>query len=323
MLLQSDRTVDDDLLCVATAPTEQERHAELAYLCRQVAGDRTRVLAVAEWMIAHGSADDALQWLREMPAARQNEVAIESVEADALTALRDWRGLHNLLTGRSWDECDFMRVAMLVRCTREADLPGPNWSEAIGACRADGRNLLLLAQVAVEWSWRDEAEALYWQVAAPGCYYRSAALDGLWAYYSRRSDARGLLRVARERFDDHPGDPVARNNFAFLALLSGHDRAQPAQIAAEDFEVQPDNANVAATYAFALYLDGRYEEGLRVLNHIGEDRLRDGGTFLYLALLQQASGQLQAAAHSASGVDPGKLLPEERILLQRIGRKTS
>jgi len=49
--------------------------------------------------------------------------------------------------------------------------------------------------------------------------------------------------------------------------------------------------------------------------------MRAAGTTLYLALLQQAAGDEAGATRSAATIDTAKLLPEERILLQKIGSK--
>ena len=92
-------------------------------------------------------------------------------------------------------------------------------------------------------------------------------------------------------------------------------------MAEENFHDQPENANIATTYAYSLYLSGRYDDGLRVVNRFGEQRMQAAGAMLYLALLQQAAGQTGAAAHSAASVDSRKLLPEERELLKHLQKQ--
>lgn len=117
---------------------------------------------------------------------------------------------------------------------------------------------------------------------------------------------------------DSPDDPGVRNNFAFLSLLSGIGNAKAGAMAKETFDRQPHNPHVAATYAYALYLQGRYQDGLGVLNHFGAPQVKAAGAALYLALLQEAIGQKEAALRSAACIDLRKLLPEERVLLQKV-----
>ena len=179
-------------------------------------------------------------------------------------------------------------------------------------------NLLILAQTAAGWSWQTEAEALYWHVARLGYPSRGPALKTLWSYYNATGSTAGLLRVAREQYSDAPKDPGVRNNFAFLSLVSGIGNSEAGTVAKEDFQQYPGDPNVAATYAYALYLEGRYKDGLRILSPFGEQRLQASGTALYLALLQEATGNKDAASHSAATVDPRNLLPEERLLLNNI-----
>ena len=323
----ADHTLDDDLACLSAAPTPEERRAELIPLQQKVANDPFQALQVAEWMIGAGDAAGALAWLRKLPAVPRSDVGIQTAEADALTALRDWPGLRTALEGKNWQSYDFMRVALLVRCDREGTAgstatTAPRWSDVVTACRGNGFNLFLLAQTAAGWSWPTEAEALYWRVTELGYPSRGPALEALWGFYQGGLNTAGLLRVAREQLRDEPKDPGIRNNFAFLSLLSGVGGPEPKRLAEENFRGQPENPNVAATYAYALYLDGRYEEGLRVLSRFGEGGGgQAGGVALYLALLQQAAGQGEAATRFAAAVDPRKLLPEERLLLQKLGVK--
>ena len=322
MRQRSDRTLDDELACSTAAPDRQEGHAELTTLWNKVEAGPIETLQVAEWMIRLGDAAEVFGWLRNLPAAEQSDVGIQTGEADALTELRDWSALRAFLDGKNWRDCDFLRVALLVRCTRESGGSAPLWRDAVASCHRNGSDLLLLAQTAASWSWQSDAEALYWEITELGYPCRGPALKALWDFYGAAGNTGGLLRVAREQFRDRPKDPEVCNNFAFLSLLSGIGATDASRIAREDFMNHPENPNVAATYAYSLYLDGRYQDGLRVLSPFGEQRLQVAGTALYLALLQQAAGQKDAATRSAAAIDPRKLLPEERVLLEKIGSKT-
>jgi tetratricopeptide (TPR) repeat protein len=319
MIRQKGLTLEDTLSCIAAAPTGAERHAELGKLWSSIEGEPPLALQVAEWMIRGGDAAEALAWLRTAPD--QADTGIEMGEADGLAATRDWARLRAFITGKNWGNCDYLRVALTVRCGRETGVGTPLWTEAVTACHGDGSELLMLAQCAAGWGWETEVEALYWQVAQSGYPARGPALKGLWTMYSTAGNTAGLLRVAHERYNDAPGDIVARNNFAFLSMLTGIGRGEADRIARDDYGKQPENANVAATYAYSLYLNGRYDDGLRVLRRFGQRRLQEAGAELYLAVLQKATGDEGGAMQTAAEIDATKLLPEERALLQKIGSK--
>ena len=323
MRRQAGRTLEDELACISAAPSTAGARAELAALWKTIATDPPQALQVAEWMMRRGDSLEALDWLRKLPPAAQSAIPIQMGLADGLAALRDWRALRSYLAGRNWRNCDFLRAALLVRCARESGASAPAWADAIAACRGDASDMLLLAQTAAGWSWQAEGEALYWQIALLGYPAREPALKALWESYSATGNTGGLLRVAREQYGDAPADAVIRNNFAFLSLLTGIGGADVQRIAEEDYRNQPENANIAATYAYSLYVDGRYQEGLRVMKRFGENRLQAAGAALYLALLEQAAGETEAAGRSATAVDPARLLPEERLLLRKIAPKTS
>ncbi len=316
---QAGRTLDDELSCIATAPGLNEAQAELAALWTAVAHDPPEALKVAEWMIHRGEAATALDWLRKLPA--QSDTGVQMGEADAMAALGDWTGLRSFLETKNWHDCEFLRIVMLVRCARATNAAAPAWRDAIAACHDDDTDLLLLAQCVASWSWQTEQEALYWQIAQLGYPGRGPALKALWEFYNATGNTAGLLRVAHEQYADMPGDITASNNFAFLSLLTGIGRADADRLAEENFRAQGGNANVAATYAYSLYLDGRYQEGLRVLGNFDPHRLEAAGAALYLAILQKAAGDDQAASQSAAGVDATRLLPEEKLLLDKIGPK--
>lgn len=318
MLTQSDRSLSDQLTCISTAPSRKEMRDGLLALWKAVEPDPAGALQVSEWMMGEGDSAEALDWLRKLSPDVQSTVAVQTAQADALTALHDWPGLRTYLTGKNWVACDFLRVALLVRSARKTGDPAPVFADAVASCHGDGSDLLLLAQAAGSWSWQSDAEALYWKISLMGYPGRGPALKALWDLYTAAGDSANLLRVASEQHADSPADLSVSNNFAFLSLLTGIGSTDAARIAAGNYQKQPGDPNLAATYAYSLYLDGHYQEGLHVLTPFGQPRMQAAGAALYLALLQQAAGQQDAASRTAAAVDPSHLLPEERLLLQKI-----
>ena len=302
-----DRSLDDELACIGAAPSPAAAQADLVSLWRTVRDKPAQALQVAEWMLRQGEARDALDWLRKLPG--QSDIAIQTGEADALTG---FAGLARAALVPHGQELAGLRLSPhcpfgAVR-PRDAQ-PRPAWTEAVAACAGDGSNLRLLAQTAASWSWRSEAEALYWKITGLDYAYRGPALKALWNLYSAASNTAGLLVVSHAQFDDAPKDPGIRNNFAFLSLLSGIGISKAGELAKEDFLSQPENPHVAATYAYALYLQGNYQEGLHVLGRFDAHRVQAAGAALYLALLQQAAGQKRSRLPFRRACRPGKAPP--------------
>ena len=78
----------------------------------------------------------------------------------------------------------------------------------------------------------------------------------------------------------------------------------------------------ATTYAYSLFLQGRTDEALKVLNNINPDYLRNPSIAVYYGYIQAKAGH-KDLAREPSALNPGgggaaKLLPEEMEMV-RVG----
>jgi len=87
------------------------------------------------------------------------------------------------------------------------------------------------------------------------------------------------------------------------------------ELASEVFAKHSDQAIVASTYAYSLYMQGRTKEGLAVLNRLKPEALETPAIALYYGLLLGSSGETNRAAKYLGIAQKADLMPEEKALL--------
>ena len=91
---------------------------------------------------------------------------------------------------------------------------------------------------------------------------------------------------------------------------------QACQWAAEAYAQAPTNADVVCTYAYALHLQGRNQEGLAAFQKLEPSQLKKPSMALYYGVLLSATGKAgEAAPYLQLARTRGQLLPEEKQLL--------
>ena len=82
-----------------------------------------------------------------------------------------------------------------------------------------------------------------------------------------------------------------KNNLAATALLLKTNLTQACQWAAEAYAEAPTNADVVCTYAYALHLQGRNQEGLAAMQKLKPAQLEQRSVALYYGILLCATGK--------------------------------
>ena len=85
----------------------------------------------------------------------------------------------------------------------------------------------------------------------------------LAANAERRGDAKAALKYYQHVIQNHPKQPSALNNAAWL-LMQSNDRSA-VDLAARAYQIAPDNLNIADTYGMVLVNMGDPEKGLSIL----------------------------------------------------------
>ncbi|MDQ6940537.1 MAG: hypothetical protein M3119_10330, partial [Verrucomicrobiota bacterium] len=101
---------------------------------------------------------------------------------------------------------------------------------------------------------------------------------------------------------------------ASLGLLISND-STARRLAYKLHTEHPANRAFAATYAFALHSEGKTAEGLRLLENMSEQELRQPSLAAYYVMLLVENRELDRARSFLVDAERATLLPEEKQLL--------
>lgn len=321
---RQDATFDDSLLALE-ARSRAGAADEMIERIKQRAAARPRdAVTFAYWLIGHGRASDAAAWLRDRYQLASAPVDLQIAYADALMAEGKWSEIETELRDQQWSDSEYLRLASIARALRAREAPEftAAWALARKAARMDQASSFRLGVIVLSWGWKQEACDLFWRSAETAPAWRSQALWLLWQIALSERDTNGLLRVASNQYKDEPEDIRYKNNCAFYLLLLNLDITRARQLAEECWRQSPLQANVASTYAFALYRAEKFEAGVQVLQRLSDEELTRPNIALYYALLLNAAGQKDKARHYLGFVQKtDRLLPEEFDLVDYLTSK--
>jgi tetratricopeptide (TPR) repeat protein len=317
---RSDQSWDDKLLELDTVLQGAGFRNRLANLQQESATDLGNRVALVYWMIGHGLAQDVTDWLDA--GGKSAPVPLQMALADAFRAQENWPRLHEMLEPADWMANDFIRKALLARCERNAPTFQARWQEALRSIEADPEKKFRLGQLVSSWGWYAEGSQLLWDVANASPIWHSNALSELWRNGVLEKNAATMLRVAAERYHDSPKNAGTKNNYAFLLLLLGADDSRAEKLAEEAWTEAPLQPDIAATYAYAAYKEGRTEEGIKAMEQLAERYREQPEVALYYAALLAEEGHREEASRYLGRSDGSPiLLPEEQALAMKIKSK--
>ena len=283
----------------------------------QVSTNPAAIYSVANWMVAHDLAADTRQWLSRCPTNMQCEQPVPMALANCYAALKDWAGLETWLTGQSWGEMEFVRLATLSRAEqqqhKETTAEG-HWRLAVRQAGDKLGPLNYLQTMADAWRRDPEREDLLWRIFERYPNEQWAARE-LGRLYGLAGNTRGLNKLYGAIADREPRDFVAKNNFAATAMLLRTSLPKAHETAKEIYLAHPSEPIVVSTYAWSLQMQGQTREGLTALEKLKPEALQDPSVALYYGLLLCADKQRAKASQFFAQVDRAALLPEEKELL--------
>ena len=294
--------------------------AYLSELKEVAKGNPQEAAELMAWLSGKGLAMAAADWAGELPEEMKRGAPVGPETAVVYTLLLDWKKLKPLASSGDWGTSEFLRHAFLARALREtggAENGATEWSAAVNLAEESPARLPVLQTLATSWGWRPETEALLWLIAGSAENPRDA-LAALSERYTARGDTHQLYRVWTKVLEIDPNDEMTRNNWAALSLLLGLERNRATEIGTELAEKNPKDAHFVSTYAFAMYLQGRTEDGLAAMRRLAPEQLEAPGVALYYGLLLAAEGGSDAARYLELG-KKAPLLPEEEKLLAEAG----
>ena len=274
------------------------------------------VYKLASWLNINQLSGDALAWIKTLPAATQNEQPVPVAVADVYASQQEWGQLETFLSTQKWGDREFIRAAMLTRAqkgSKQNMASRVNWQKSIRLAADKMESLTLLYKLAQDWGWAEESETLLWAVLEkfPDETWAASALTQ--SYYSS-GNTRGLLKLYTYLADNKP-DPATENNFALTSLLLGQNREKATLISERVFKADPKNASFLSTHAYALYLQGKKPEALKLFEQLPAKELEQPSIAAYFGILLAGSGEPEKARAYLILGEKASGLPEEKLLL--------
>jgi tetratricopeptide (TPR) repeat protein len=323
LLASAQSTVGDRLqhLTILQQLQSAELPAQLKIAQQQSATNSAAAAATASWMIASGRSTDAADWLNSLNTAIRSQSPVRLALVNCYFADTNWLALMNFTSKGDWDEMDFLREAYLSHAWAQLDDPGAadgQWSAAVAKAGVRFGALTTLLGLANRWGLQREREDLLWQITK-----LFPAERGAWQELERdlfvAGDTRKLNQLYALLLSFFPQNADIKNNLAVTSLLLKTNLNQAYAWANEVHEQKPDDPGATSTYAYALHLQGRTQEGVEAMEKLKKDALEQPSIALYFGVLLSAAGEPDKAAHFLALARSGNtMLPEEKQLLSEV-----
>ncbi len=275
------------------------------------------IYVISGWMLKQGLLDQTWDWLQTCPVEFRSQQPAPMAVVDCLMARKDWVGMETYLAAENWGELDFLRHGFFSRALSERKketMAQAMWRSAVADAGDRLGPLTALLEIAKSGGRGRDVEDLLWQIRERFPREKWVVKD-LEQAYLVSGNTRGLHKLYSARVKYEPANYVAGNNLAVTSLLLKQDLAKAHALAKATYDRHPEEAEIAATYAFSLHLQGRTREGLEVLEKLGAKPLETPSVALYYGVLFSASGDAVRAAKYFQKVKDLPMLPEEKALM--------
>ncbi|MDB6149431.1 MAG: hypothetical protein JWQ44_879 [Chthoniobacter sp.] len=309
-----DQLVQLDLLAESKSP---ELESAVANLLRSATQHESSTAMLGTWLLEHGRPGQVLDALQLVSREARDTEGFKLLHADACAALERW-GEAEAILQKPWQKLDLHRRAALARAVRaqgRATEFQAAWRDLVEAYKGKRVELLHLLKVCGVWQWRAEQEQLLQIMLKrfPEEKWVPSVLTKLYLDSGRSQELRALYE---QLLQNDPRNAELKNNVAILSLLMANQQEKAVELAREAYEASPRNPSYTCTYAYALHSQGRRTEALRLMRSLPEEALRRPNTATYYSVMLRDSGDNHTAGKYAALASAGRLLPEERAMLQ-------
>jgi predicted Zn-dependent protease len=284
------------------------------------AGGGDQVPALMSYLNKSGLSSQSIEWSRRLGEETRGKSLVAVALAEAYLMQKDWENLKTQVKFGNWGNLEFQRLALLARVAREeGDAPGASaqWKAAMAATGTRREDLATLARLATTWKWQDEANSVLWQLAR-GANDQMPALQSLSRNYQLSGNTRELLNVANRMVEIGPENAFAKNNVAYLSLLLDVDKERAHALAKEVYTSDPKNPAFVSTYALALHLLGKSQEGLKLLQALPPQALEvPAHAFSYGVLLAAVNKREEATRYLSLAEKSAIMFAQEKALLAK------
>ena len=306
-------------LAVLQRLKDPEFSTQLAKLREDALAKPPELFQLLSWMNGHDLALLVVDWLRDLPRDVLANLPVCVAVAEARTRAKDWETLVREVEIGKWGANEFARLAyesLAHERQNEHEESVALWAQAITATEQRPERLQVLAQRAFDWHLEDRGTELLWKVAATGSAPRKV-LDTLWEAAARTGNTEQMCTIVKLRMKADPRSIEARNNFAFLSLLTRSTEGGIHEIAEALYKEAPGNPEVVATYAFSLYRRERIAEALSAMQSLTPEQLREPSAARYLGIFLAANERGNEAGKYLTIGEQGFILPEETELIRK------
>ena len=290
----------------------------LASLKKSAADSPVDAYELGHWMIVTENPGTALEWLRSLPPRTETNQPIQLIMTDCQIALKDWNGLFASVQSKDWGETEFYRVALKSLAQRslgQSAASEESWQHALHLAAARPEHLAELAQVTGMWGWAPERIAVLQEVIDRFPREKWAA-DQLTAQLYANGDTRGLQELLTRLQPVNPADVRLENNLANVLLLRKSELDRAYHLAREAYGTSSDDPFVISTYAYSLLLQNRSDEALKVIAGLKPEYLQIPSIAAYYGVIEAQTGHKDLAREPLARARQGKLLPEEKEMIQ-------
>ena len=276
--------------------------------------------ALLLWLNANSLSMMVAEWVRWMPPEILTRPPVSLPVAEAYLRMAEWRKLEELTGNGQWGELDFLRKAFLASALEHLDDEEDGakmWADAVAAARGHSTSLERLVKFALQVKWNKRAEEAMWMLTMLPQSPRWVT-EYLWQKSQASGDTKHLHKLSRAAVRADPHGIASRNNFAFLSLLTRSDDGNPHGLAEALHRENPGNATVTSTYALSRYQLGKVNEAVALMGALGAKDLEEPQIALYHAIFLFAANQPEKAEQYLRAAEKWTMLPEERILLERV-----
>ena len=295
-----------------------ELAGQLKALQKQSATNALMTAQTASWMAANGLLTEATNWLNRLPDQLRSQPPVRLALVDCYLVGGNWQALRDFTSRGSWAEMEFLRLAFLSRAWNQLGEPvmaDGDWNSAVSRAGNQLGALNALLELASRWGMKPQQEDLLWRMVRkfPDTGWAQHDLELL---YVTSGNTRGLYQLYSERLPISPQNVELRNDLAFTALLLKTNLNAAYQWAAEVYARNTNDPVIVSTYAYALHLQGRNQDGLAALQKLSPADLEQPSVALYYGVLLSATGKTnEAKPFLQIARTKGHLLPEEKRLL--------
>ncbi len=277
--------------------------------------------SLMDWMNQNGLAAEVIKWMDKLPASTTDHPPPAVAIAAAFAELKNWSRLRRWTRSESWGDEDYVRLAYQALAAHQMRQSSSDaefdtlWREAQRTAAAQPEHELKLARLASKWNLGIESQEL-WTRLSHNPPTRREALDALYRFYRAKNDLKKLYDVLQRLHEASPNEIGISANLARLGLNIDQNTKQAQDLAKQVYDRAPDDALCAVTFAFSLYVQGRTDEGLDVVQKISPEPLHEPHNAVYTAVLLLDVNRTDAAKEYIQAAKRGPLYVEEKRLLE-------